>query len=34
MLKNKVIKADYVEKLQNSGKLNIKNAQELIKKYK
>ncbi len=34
MLKNKVVKTDYIEKLQSKGKLNIRNVEQLIKKYK
>ena len=34
MLKNKVVKTDYIEKLEQVDKLHIKNVNQLIKKYK
>lgn len=34
MLENKVVKADYIEKLEQADKLHIKNVNRLIKKYK
>lgn len=34
MLKNKVVKVDYIEKLDQANKLHIQNVQELIERYK
>ena len=34
MLENKVVKVDYIEKLDQADKLHIKNAKELIERYK